>query len=979
MDISRPNWEEIERVMAAVLELPEEERPAYLAQQPPAIREEVESLLAACRRSGDFLGGETGTQTARPELLGKMEAMLARLDAAAGSHPGPSPIEDSQPSAAANSPMAISVGTRLGSYRIEGVVGEGGMGVVYRALDTKLNRPVAIKFLSDNLADPAGRRRFQREAQMASSLTHPHILTVHDAGEYEGRQYLVTEFVDGGTLSDWARAEPRGWRQIVELLVGVADGLAVAHAAGILHRDIKPANILVGTNGYAKLADFGLAKLEERPAPDAVTETIRSQDSRPGIILGTIAYMSPEQAMGRPTDARSDLFSFGVVLSELLAGRRPFEGATDRETLQAIIHGTPPPLGNEIPAALRAVVEKALEKDPADRYQSMRDLVVDLRTLAHESSGAAVSATPRPARVWRRSALAALVLMALGAGGTMVLSRFRQPAPPARLQYTQITNFTDSVVSPALSPDGRMVAFIRSDNWFLTPDQIWVKSLPDGEPVQITRDPRQKYGLAFSPDGSRIAYTVLERDAPHWNTFTVSSLGGEPRLFLSSAAGLTWLDESRLLFSEIRTGLHMGVVTANENRSEYRKIYFPQDERRMAHLAYASPDRKWALVVEMDPAWQPCRVIPMDGSSNGWQVGPQGKCTSAAWSPDGKWMYFGVEVQGTNHLWRQRFPKGEPEQITSGPTEEEGVAVAPDGRSLITSIGMRQSAVWIRDARGVRAISSEGYVPPGSFGALPKFSDDGKSLFFLRRSSPEAAIELWRTDLESGNSEGLTPGFSILEYDISTDGKEVVFSTQLPGKATQLWLAALDRSSPPQMISSSGETSPHFGPDGEILYRLSDGKTHYLARMKRDGSERSHVAPYPIGNVQTISRDRRWVVAITGKPDGRGGVSMAVPIDGSPPRRICPRVCFVTWAPDGKFLYVAGLSADKTLAIPIPPGETFPNLPASGIRGLGDAAAFPGSRVIDGSNIAPGPDPSVFAYVKTTVHRNLFRIPLHDQ
>jgi Tol biopolymer transport system component len=571
------------------------------------------------------------------------------------------------------------------------------------------------------------------------------------------------------------------------------------------------------------------------------------------------------------------------------------------------------------------------------------------------------------------SVLAALAL------GSLLLFRLIPPVQ-REVTYTQITNFTDSAVTPALSPDGRMLAFLRSDNWWLTRDQIYVKLLPNGEPVQITNDPRLKYGLAFSPDGSRIAYTV----APGWDTYAVSPLGGESKLLLSNAAGLTWLDERRVLFSEIRTGVHMGVVTATKSRSEHRPIYFPQDVRRMVHLSYASPDRKWVLAVEMDPVWKPCRVVPMDGSSAGREVGPHGKCTAAAWSPDGKWMYFGVEVEGGHHLWRQRFLKGEPEQITSGPTEEEGVAVAPDGRSLITSIGMRQSAVWIRDARGERAISSEGYVPPafqsGLFGALPRFSRDGKSVFYLRQASAKAAIELWRMDLASGRNQNLAPGLSMLEFDISDDGREIVFSTQPFGKSTQVWIATPDRRSPPRLIASSGETSPHFGPDGEILYRLSDGKTHYLARMNRDGSKRSHVSPHPIGNVQTISPDRRWIVAITPEPDGKGTFTAAVPIDGSPPRRICAGYCIVRWAPDGRFLAVAPdatwSSADKTMLLPIAPGETFPNLPVSGIRGLADAAAFPGSRVIPGHYIAPGPDPSVFLYVKTTVHRNLFRIPL---
>src|ERR1022692_586400 len=309
----------------------------------------------------------------------------------------------------------------IAHYRITAKLGEGGMGTVYRATDTKLNRPVAVKVLSGNLPDAAARRRFQREAQMASSLNHPHILTVYDAGELEGRQYLVTEFVDGGTLKDWARTEKRTWRQVVELLVGVADGLAAAHAAGILHRDIKPSNILVGRNGYAKLADFGLAKLEERVTPEGATQTLGSRPTRPGMILGTIAYMSPEQASGRPTDARSDIFSFGILLYELLAGRRPFEGATDLELLQTIIHTAAPPLTTDVPFALRMVVEKALENAPAERYQSTRDLVVDLRRLTRQS-GEAVGSAATPSlvaspsgtkRTWRTSALATLSILAV--------------------------------------------------------------------------------------------------------------------------------------------------------------------------------------------------------------------------------------------------------------------------------------------------------------------------------------------------------------------------------------------------------------------------------------------------------------------------------------------------------------------------------------------------------------------------------------
>ncbi len=551
---------------------------------------------------------------------------------------------------------------------------------------------------------------------------------------------------------------------------------------------------------------------------------------------------------------------------------------------------------------------------------------------------------------------------------------------PAGVQYTQLTDFTDSAVAPALSPDGRMVAFIRGTTSFLTADQVYVKMLPNGEATRLTDDPRMKYSLAFSPDGSQLAYTVLE--PPNFATYTVSVLGGDSHLLLNNAAGLTWLDRNQLLFSQVRSGLHMGIVTGTVTRENFRELYFPQHERAMAHYSYASPDRRWALVVEMDEnlAWTACRLIALDGRSQAKPIGPAGACTSAAWSPDGSWMYFTAEVEGRSHLWRQRFPNGEPEQLTFGATEEEGVAVEKDGRSVITSMGAHESAIWIHDSAGDRSLSSEGEIITDF--SPPSFSADGKVLYYLlRRQSGAPGPELWRINVESGISEAVFPGISMLAYDVSRDGKQVVYSTASPNGKSQLWLAPIDRNFAARRVGDSGEVSPHFGPKGQILFQFSEGNCNYLEQMNQDGSRRSKVVQYPIFSIKGVSPARKWVMAIASSPDGTGPAPMAIPVDGGQPRRICASFCVPTWSSDGKWLFVpveapSRTSAGRSLAIPVGPGESLPEFPAGGIRPKAEPSVMPGSESVNRAELVPGPDPTHFAYVNTTVHRNLYRVSL---
>jgi len=876
-----------------------------------------------------------------------------------------------------------SVGAQLGPYRIEALLSHGGMGVVYRALDIKLNRPVAVKFLSSGVADPTLRRRFQREAQTASSLNHPHILTVHDAGEWEGRQYLVTEFVDGGTLKDWAAREKPDWRQIVELLTGVADGLAAAHDAGILHRDIKPDNILVAKNGYAKLGDFGLAKVEA-PAQDGMTRTLTGGRTRPGVILGTVVYMSPEQAAGQPLDARSDIFSFGVVLYELLARRRPFDRPTDVETLHAVMHDAPPSIATlcpDVPAGLQMTVEKALEKNPSDRYQSMRDMLVDLRRALRQSSETPMPRKPANwARPWMWATVVAVVAALAGAG--WILFRSRPAASPLRSEYIPLTNFADSAVAPSLSPDGRMLAFIRGDNPFIGPGDVYVKLLPNGDPVRLTHNGAAKEGpVVFSPDGGRIAYA--EGDVEE--AWTIPVLGGEPTRLLAKASGLSWVKDSpgehRVMFSAVTgQGIHMGVYVSSENRAEQRTVYLPANENGMAHRSFLSPDGKWVLVVEMDlGTWLPCRLVPFDGSSAGNRIGPQpAQCTDAAWSPDGKWMYMSANTGDGFHIWRQRYPSGVPEQITSGATEEQGLSFAPDGGSFVTSVGTSQSTLWVHDRRGDQQVTSEG------FAFLSSFSADGKTLFYLVRSRASRRFvsgELWASNLETGHSERLLSDFLMEHYNVSPDGKSVVFLNIDDAGRSAVWLAPIDGSIAPRRLASVDYASHAlFQPQGGVLFVGGERGAPFLYRVNLDGTGLQKVLPRHVSFLYSVSPSGRAVALWVDEDVYVYRIGAGVPTlicekcgtAGEENRGVTPPL--VSWSPDEKFLYVHSTRNRKTYAVPLRLGQLLPALPAGGLSTLAAAGTLPGAITIPEQRAYGGADPSVYAFPRVSTHRNIYRI-----
>ncbi len=898
------------------------------------------------------------------------------------------------------------VGQTISRYRVIEKLGGGGMGVVYKAEDVSLGRFVALKFIPDEMAkSPEVLERFRREARAASALNHPHICTIYEIGEQDGQAFIAMEYMEGTTLKHRIAGKPLPLDEVLEWGIEIADALAAAHAKGIVHRDIKPANIFITERGHAKILDFGLAKLIPLLNSGNPLTKVTASEVEPithsGATMGTVPYMSPEQVRGEELDGRTDLFSFGVVLYEMVTGIQPFRGETTGVVTDAILNRAPVApvrLNPDLPLRLEEIINKTLEKDRNLRYQSATEIRADLKRMVRDSSGGVgvgsssgqrvdsqsgsvgTASSAKPA-AWRRYAYVAAGVLVLAIVAAAFLFR-RSPAPAVvSTQWEQLTFFTDSAVYPALSSDGRILAFIRGGDSFFGHGDIYVKLLPGGEPVQLTHDVRTKLSPTFTPDNSRVAYGV----AGPWEIWEVPVLGGEPHLLLPNASSLTWIDGGkRILFSETREGIHMVVVTTDEARGNSRDVYVPDGQRSMAHHSYLSPDGRSVLIVQMDSRGviTPCRVVPFQGPGDVRVVGPpNGTCLGGAWSPDGRWIYLSARTDDF-HIWRQRFPDGKPEQVTFGPTSQEGIAMAPDGHSLITSVGSQDSTVWMHDKNGDHQISSEGDA------LRPTLSSDGRSLYFLMANGQTHGAELWvkdvsSGDLSSGKMDRVVPGYSMQSnsieqlnnYSLSQDGKEVAFAMTDQNGRSNLWIAPTNHRSSPRHISSEAvEDSPLFLPDGDLVFRAVEGGSNYLYRMKADGTARRKISPDRILGISGVSPDGRWVVGASPSPDEEHPVAMrAFAVDGSAPQLLCDVLCVIKWDSSGKFVYLNFPDLhEETYVLPVVPDVGLPRVPLAGIATkdyLANAKTIP--WVVDSAL-----DPSIYAYTRENVRRNLYRIPL---
>jgi Tol biopolymer transport system component len=390
----------------------------------------------------------------------------------------------------------------------------------------------------------------------------------------------------------------------------------------------------------------------------------------------------------------------------------------------------------------------------------------------------------------------------------------------------------------------------------------------------------------------------------------------------------------------------------------------------------------------MDPVgYKPCRLVPFDGSAQGTVVGPPAAhCTYAGWSIDGKWMFFSANIGRGFHLWRQRFPDGQPEQFTFGPTEEEGIAVAPDGRSLVTAVGLTTETVTVHDESGERQISFEGQArlmtPGNSMRAI--FSPDGGKIYFLGERTAGEAAELWVEDIASGLVERPVPGMlGSNSYDVSPDGKKIAFDSLDAQGNTHLWVASLDRREPPRRLGSAHpEAYPVFGPEGDLFFQSDENGNSYVYRRNLESGETRKVLPIPIVRFQTISPDGKWVVAearVANENVTRGVVAYRLS-DGAA-KRVCRNLCYIKWTQDGKNLHLGifsthGSSPDyNTFIVPLRNGESFPVLPARGIEGESDLTHLADVKIFSGLTY-PGPDRFHYAVPRRTVQRNIYRIPI---
>ena len=831
--------------------------------------------------------------------------------------------------------MPIAPGTRLGSYDIVSLLGVGGMGEVYRARDVRLRRDVAIKTLPATLTAERDRlARFEREARVLASLNHPNIATLFAVEEGAEGYALVMELVDGDTLADLIRYKPLSLTEAMSLARQIVDALDAAHEKGIIHRDLKPANIMVTTDRVVKVLDFGLAKAVGRNEALEVdlTQTRAGTPTLVGVIMGTADYMSPEQARGRPVDKRTDIWAFGCVLYEMLAGSAPFARDTPTDTLAAIVDREPDwqalPAGT--PHGITRLLKRCLEKEPKHRLRDIADAHADLKDAGSAEAAGAGGGRGRPRAVASMLGAGAVGVVATAAALVLLPGLHSAPdtvptlSPAVRIVSTRANEF-----GPALSPDGKWVAYLSDARG---PTDVWVKFIAGGDAANLTATTDLVVqsadfigGLDISPDGTQIAFSATRVGEPQTaqTTWVIPApLGGTPRpVLVGGSQGMRWSrDGTRIAY--ILTGGSLGdvVVVADADGQNAREIVARSGARHMHWLRW-SADGEYLYFNFGIQNWniEPTAIYRV--RSSGGAIEPAVPASRRAAfpfpAPSGRGLFYSANPDSVElGLWWRDFGTGRDHRLTNGVGEYGAPFVSADGGRLVaTAVDPRQTLMRLA-VNGSEPAELEP-VTDGFTGDIdPVWAPDGSRLYFS--SSRSGSRNLWSVAADLSRPTPLTSGTTFDERPfVSPDGRQVAFISEQGGQRG-IWTVSANGGTRRQIVAAEVLDTLSWSRDGtRIAYAAPDGDAPGLFAVSVSDGQTSRVAtPGPASGPGWSPRED-VIAYIEPRGGTRGAQVRFVTADGQPVYTDLPDLPVqvgngsVVWSADGKWLAVVGLPGNR--------------------------------------------------------------------